>query len=171
MSEAWESFRQWWYPAPFRIRSGSPEIGLLCLELDAIHEKLAVLPARGEGGPPRPQPAASTDLDRRFIVALCNNLHRLERSAERAAKQGADEAERLKDHLARVRSDLKEKGVTYEDLTGQQYTPDQKDFEPLGAPQPMPGLRWATILQCERPAVLRGGEILQRAKGVVATPK
>jgi len=168
MSRAWESFRQWWYPEPFRIRSGAPEIGLLCLELDAIHEKLAAL--RVGGGAPPPQPVSPAQLDRGFIVALCNNLHRLDRSAVRAEKEGADEAERLKDHLARVRSDLKEKGLTYEDLSGQQYTPDRADFESLGAPRPMPGLNWPTIMQCERPVVLRGAEILQRAKGVVATP-
>ncbi len=169
MSGAWESFRQWWYPSPFRVRSGSPEIGLLCRELDSIMKKLDAMTGSGAGGP-QAESAKATDLEKGFAVALCNNLYRLDRSVARAAKQGSDEADRLRDHLARLRTDLKEKGIAYEDLTGQQYHSGRADFEPLGTPQPVEGLRWPTIVQCERPAVLRRGEILQSAKGVVGIP-
>lgn len=168
MGGSWENFRQWWYPAPFRIHGSSPEIGRLCLELDALREQLAVS-AEG-GGSAREQPGAGAGLDKDFIVTLCNNLFRLDRSVQRAAKQGSEEAERLQDHLARLRRNLQEKGVTYEDLSGQQYHSGRADFEPLGSPMASPGLNWPTILKCERPVVLRNGEVLQCAKGVVGTP-
>jgi hypothetical protein len=169
MSEAWEGFRQWWYPPPFRIRSSSPEIGRLCLELDLIRKKLDALSTDTEERT-KAAPVIAAELDKNFAVALCNNLHRLDRCIARVAKQGSDEADRLQDHIARVRSDLEEKGVTYEDLTGQEYSSGRADFEPLGTPQPVSGIRWPTIMQCERPVVLRNGKILQCAKGVVGAP-
>jgi hypothetical protein len=97
-------------------------------------------------------------------------MHRLDRSAAKAQQQGAAEAERLRGHLERMRKTLGDEGVTYQDLSGQRYSPTRSDFEALGTPQPTTGLRWETIGQCERPVVLFKGTVWQTAKGVVGIP-
>jgi len=156
------------YPAPFRIGAGDPRAGLLILELAAIKEMAGALPP-SERPEPIPEPVSGT-LDKDFAVSICNQMLRLQRSAQKARQQGAGEAERLQGHLERLRKLLEDQGVEYEDLTGQTYDPGRSDFEPLGEPQLMPELRRDTIVQCERPVVLLKGKPVQKAKGIVGTP-
>ena len=166
-------FRQWLYPAPFRIEEGDPRSGLLVLELIAIQERIAALAPQGARPEPAsavPPPAPSGGVDKAVAIPLCNQLMRIERSAARAAQQGASEAGRLQGHLDRLRKSLEESGVRYEDLTGQAYDHGRSDFEPLGEPQARPELKWATIIQCECPVVRLRGQLAQKAKGIVGVP-
>ena len=96
---------------------------------------------------------------------------RLDRSAARATQQGAAEAERLQRNLSGLRSALESGGIEYKDLSGQEYDPGRRDFEPLGQAQPSPGIVRPTIMQCESPAVFVQGRIAQKARGVVGVPQ
>jgi hypothetical protein len=170
MSGLWESFRQWCYPPPFRIRNVSAAFGLLLVELEEIQGKLAALSDKPDPVGDSLRVGTPSALDKDFAVNLCNQLHRLHRSVSKALLQRAPEAERIDGHLAGVRTQLEERGFVYRDLTGQRYAPEREDFEILGDPQPSSGASWPTIVQCERPAVLLKGKVVQRAKGVVSIP-
>jgi hypothetical protein len=153
------------YPPALRIEASDPETGLLILEIASIQERLAKLPAQ-----PVAAMAATPDVVHGLAVGICNQMLRLERSANKARQQGSAEAERLQGHLERTKSTLAESGIKYEDLTGQAYDPGRYDFEPLGEPQISPDVTRATIIQCERPVVMLNGKLVQKAKGVVGIP-
>jgi hypothetical protein len=105
-----------------------------------------------------------------LVIDLCNRLHQLSRTVEKAKEQGAAEADRLRSHLSRLAKTLGEHFIDWEDLTGQAYDPGRSDFEPLGEPQLVPGLARKTIIQCERPVIRFKGKVAQSARGVIGKP-
>ncbi len=122
-------------------------------------------------GAPVPPPARGGDgLPAALAIELCNKLHQLSRSVEKAREQGSAEADRLKNHVARLARTLREQSVEWEDLTGQAYDPGRADFEQLGEPQERPELNGKTIIQCERPVVRIMGRPVQAARGIVGVP-
>jgi hypothetical protein len=171
MGDVANKLRQRLFPRPFRIDGGDVEPALLLSHLVAIEHLLAASQPAAAEPDDRPRSDPTSDgLDRNFVVDLCNQLHRVHRTAKRLEEQGSREAERLNGHVERLQRLLETHQVSSLDLTGQQYDPGRMDFEPLGDPQPTKGLRWLTIIQCERPAVLLRGTLLQRAKGIVGSP-
>ncbi len=174
MGEIWNTIRQWGYPQAFRVNPIKPSAHLLLLELAALTSSLAevkksailpqeMIPPPGEGG--------AHKIDKDLAIRLCNDLMRIQRSAAASFQPGSSEGERIKSQMERVRLTLKDFNITYQDLTGQSYDPGALDFEPLGEPDYRPDLPFDTILSCERPVVLIGGKVIQKAKGVVATNK
>lgn len=110
--------------------------------------------------------------DPKFACALCNDVFRLQRNVAQLARDiGPSKELRSIDRVVRnVDALLKEKGVEYIDLTDRPFDERSEDFEPLGQPQAVPGLDHALIAACERPVVLVGGNLVQRARGVVKRP-
>jgi hypothetical protein len=166
----WGTVDQWFYPRDCRIEA--PTAGsiaaLLATSLAALAGRPSEVPLGGEPeaglspGPAGPNKA--------FVLDLCNNFHRLARSA--GSLQGSENAEavRVQRNLDQVRKVLRDNGIDCVDLAGQAFDPGRADFEALGEPRPTPGLARKTILQCERPLVLLNGRLLQPAKGIVGRP-
>jgi len=119
---------------------------------------------------PPPARGGGDGLPAALAIELCNKLHQLSRSVDKAREQGSAEADRLKNHVSRLARTLSEHAVEWEDLTGQAYDPGRVDFEPLGEPQERPGLSRKTIIQCERPVVRIMGRPVQAARGIVGVP-
>jgi hypothetical protein len=174
MNSSLASLRQWFYPAPFRVRPANDgaAAALLVSRLAELAQSLPpVSPAT-----PRPEdrepavPVVPGGLDDRFVIELCNHFHRMGRSVRSVGELGGGENEKLRRHIERFQKTLEHYSIQCQDLTGQRYDPGRSDFEPLGEAQPTAGLRWPTIIQCERPVVLIGARLIQRARGVVGDP-
>ena len=177
MSELLQRIRQWTYPPAFRVESGDSTVGFLTMELAAINDVLAGLSApveqlpQSRTDPTDPSVLTTSKIDKELAAIICTQMVRLERATKTVMQQGVSEANRIKDQLDRMRETLKGIGAIYEDFTGQAYDPGRLDFEPLGELQYRPDLKYDTIINCERPMVMLNGKLIQKAKGIVGTPK
>jgi hypothetical protein len=117
-----------------------------------------------------PPPSTATGQGNAFLIEICNQVHRLTRSAKKIQEGGGAEGDRLNRHVERLRQVLNDHSVSWEDLTGQAFDSGRSDFEPLGEPQVVAGLRRKTIVQCERPVIRLSGKLVQSARGVVGKP-
>jgi hypothetical protein len=170
----WSAFNQWLYPRELRIEVSTAD-GVAAM----VAASLAELAARQGTGArafdagaaaKAATPAAAAGLEKSFVLELCNNFHRLSRSAKPFQETNSAEAGRMNRNLDQLKKVLHDNGIECVDLTGQAYDPGRADFEPLGEPQATPGLTRKTIIQCERPLVLLHGKLLQPAKGIVGRP-
>lgn len=169
------TLRQWRYPAEFRIVADCRSD-----ELDNLLVRLAnqVLESRAAPSTTGMQPtvdggAARSLLDQKnFIVELCNQYFRLcshvaSLSRERRA---TGEMKPLQRALERVQKLFEGEAIVCLDLSGQDYDEGRADFERFGEFERRQGLVGRLIVECERPLVMSGGRIWQKAKGTVAIP-
>ena len=170
----WSAVRQRFYPPEFRIEPSTAEasavviaaclaeiadqVGRVVGKPDPVSPDQAVMPPPGGG------------LEKSFVIDLCNNFHRLSRSAKPFQETGGSEAARMSRSLEQLRKVLQDNGIECVDLTGQVYEPGRSDFESLGEPQSTPGLARPSIIQCERPLVRLKGKMIQPGKGIVGKP-
>jgi hypothetical protein len=161
MSGRWLDLRQWIFPHQFRIPTG--EWATLA---SAIAEALAEI--KGQEVVDELMPS----FDPAFAVSLCNQYFRLRRNTESLAAGGKEtrEVRALKGALTKIAELFEEHQIEYRDLTGQTYDDTRIDFEPIGDPERVAGLTKRKISQCENPAVLVRGKLVQKARGVVAIP-
>ena len=180
---AWLRAKQWLYPPEFRIHAGSSDAQALSVLADVVSRVLAQAeraarstpaaaaeefpPAPGAGPIPAPAPAG---LDKAFVIDLCNSVHRLARAAKPLLDAAGSDASRVQRNFDLLRKALQARGIEAVDLSGQVFSPDRYDFEPLGEPQATEGLTRLTIVQCERPFITLDGKMLQPAKGIVGRP-
>lgn len=179
----WARLRQKTFPAEFRIDTGDGDDFATAL---AAAYTAALMAARNQKADAlgninrltadieeRPRPEGSTSgIDSDFALALCNYHFRLRRNAQQMAAEGKESKELRGINWALENIDeLFEKyAIECRDLTGQRYDPGRVDFEPMSAPEAVPGLDHPMIGRCERPAVLVDGELIQKARGLVTKP-
>jgi hypothetical protein len=178
MKHWWVGLKQWLYPPGCRLPVGDDEtlVLLSVAHMLSMADSLAwasaaaanPLPPPGEPAPAAKPPAVGPE--KAFVIDLCNQVHRLSRWAAKVEEQGGADADRLKGHMERLARVLDEHKVKWADLSGQVFEAGLSDFEPLGDPQPTPGLQRPTIIRCERPVVRLGGKVLQAARGTVGVP-
>ena len=115
---------------------------------------------------------AECELDRDFIVSLCNEYFRADRNLAKLERQDQppQQARRIRKSLNDIGWLFERYAIECKDLTGQPYDIGRLDFEQLAEPETAPGLKGPTITLCERPAVVLRGRLLQRAKGLVSKP-
>ncbi len=157
--------RQWTYPSDFRIEIdhgvSAPDGPFL-----AMIELLERSQHRGAGDDTS---AKRSTLDKDFVVKLCNEHASARRSAGRMGSE-SKESRSINRTLKRVDGLLRDHHVECLDLEGEEYTPARDDFEPIGEPEPVPGLEHMTIGICERPKVVMNGRLIQRATGILQRP-
>ncbi|HOQ05113.1 MAG TPA: hypothetical protein PKY88_07875 [Anaerohalosphaeraceae bacterium] len=153
---------QWAFPGPFRIQPSSSS------SADEVVARLLSETAEG-----RTAPAEGICLSEETAVSLCNALFRIERqNRPQSGVQSAPTQEQLciQDAVSHIKTLLKRMQIEYSDPTGQAFTEGRLDFELIGAAEVRPGLRYKTIISCERPVVMIRGKLKQQAKGFVARP-
>lgn len=170
----WRLVTQWFFPPEFRIgvSRADPTAALLVSSLTEIADRIGKMAAKADtvSLDQAVLPAAGGGLEKGFVVDLCNNFHRLSRSAKPFQDGSGSEAVRMNRSFEQLRKVLHDNGIECVDLTGQVYEPGRSDFESLGEPQPTPGLARTTIIQCERPLVRLKGKMIQPGKGIVGRP-
>jgi len=173
------NWRQWVYSPEFRIPACGPEdFSALLLALLCEQERAA-----GPATPPAAEtasdgrPAGPAPQDDALAIAICNGCFRIRRNASEMTaaasgdgREGSKELRSISRALKRMDDFLGERGIEYRDLTGQVYDPGRQDFESIGEPQEVSGLKVRTIIQIELPAILIRGKLVQRARGVVGKP-
>jgi hypothetical protein len=179
----WLRAKQWLYPPEFRIHAGSSDAQALSVLADVVTRLLAQAERAAPSAPPADAgngtPASDAGpvaapvpggLDKSFVIDLCNSVHRLSRAAKPLLESGGSDGGRVQRNFDLLRKALQTRGIEAVDLSGQVFSPDRYDFEPLGEPQPTEGLTRMTIVQCDRPLVMLDGKMLQPAKGIVGRP-
>jgi hypothetical protein len=168
----YSALRQKAFPPAFRIDSRNSDDWPTALAR-TLTESLRALNTRREtipvGEPVQDnRPALTPD----FVVALCNYYFRLSRNAAQMEKEGLDSKElrSIKLALANIEMLFKKQGIECRDLTGQEYDFGRLDFEQIGQASSVPGLDRLRIGRCERPAIMLGGKLIQKAKGLVDRP-
>ena len=164
--------RQWTFPASFRIAPGGGGDWAGALVDAVIEARKAAESVRETAPPADAETGASAGLDPDFLVPLCNDLFRLQRNVCQLQTEGNDskEVRSIGRALESLEEFLKEHSVECLDLTGQAYDDGRTDFEPIGAPEEVPGLEGKKISVCERPYIAFHGKVIQRARGIVAIP-
>ncbi len=169
------ALRQWRYPAEFRIVADteSDELDnlLVCLAKEILESRAASTATRlqltADGG------AARVLLDqKKFIVELCNQYFRLCSHVANLSKEKrvTGDMKPLQRALERVQKLFQGEAIVCTDLSGQDYDEGRADFERFGEFEIRQGLVGRVIVECERPLVMSGGRIWQKAKGTVAIP-
>lgn len=151
--------RQLSYPPEFRIRA--PEGDDWAATLVGQTKRLLNRPAA-----PR--------VDHGFAIALCNECYRLELRVkalqENLVPGDRESLTMLSRAIEELDELLQEHQIEYLDLSGEVYTLERKDFEPIAPPKTGEGLGRAVIARCDRPAVYVDDKLVQPAKGLVAIP-
>jgi hypothetical protein len=168
----YSALRQKAFPPAFRIDSRNSDDWPPALAR-TLRELLQVLNTR-PAMPPVPEPARDNGpaLTPDFVVSLCNYYFRLNRNAAQMEREGLNSKElrSIKLALENIERLFKKQGIECRDLTGQAYDFGRLDFEQIGPASPVPGLDRLRIGRCERPAIMLGGQLIQKAKGLVDRP-
>jgi hypothetical protein len=153
-------WRQWGFPREYRIPAN------LCLPNGIVRAEDAKAPDSGED-------AKAPMLDVGFAAVLCNEIHRVGNNVQQLRMDGHDmrELSRIERSMQEVREFVTSLGVQALDLKGEPWDEGRGDFEPLAPPDPVPGLTRVEIIQCERPAVVIDGKLVQRARGILGKPE
>lgn len=181
----------WWrqlrYPAAFRIDLGGTMDGLAEFAASRANVRAPEAGANGTGvaesaqpsppaaaDPPVPsaEPETGRAADPEFLLALANEYFVLEKSADRLLNAHGEgrEATGVKRAVKRLSDILERHGVEVQNLAGQEYRFERRDFVAVGEPEPREGLTRMEIILCEKPLVRIDGKIAQVAKGIVARP-
>jgi hypothetical protein len=165
LRQLYYQLRQKTFPPEFRLAVEGAEDWAGALAT-AVAAELARAQSQGPAG----ESIAPAGINPAFMLGLCNYYFRLHRNAQLLGDESF-ELRRIHDTLEDLEDLLRQHQVECRDLTGQDFDPRSEDFEPLGEPQPTPGLSCLKIGACERPAVFIGGQLHQRAKGLVLKPR
>ncbi len=171
LSTLYRHWRQWTFPAQCRLEVEDGEDWLADYTQAAA---AAQAEARNQPKPASPPVATAAEpaINPGFTLSLCNYYFRLRRNAEVMGAEGksSKELRSINGALEKIDTLLREHGVECLDLTGQPYDIGRADFEQIGEAEKAPGLTRTQIVQCERPAVLINGQMVQRARGLVGKP-
>lgn len=115
----------------------------------------------------------SPQLDRQFVIGVCNECFRLSYTIESLGKElnkdDCRDLKKLRNSLTRVDNYCKKKGFEWHDVTGEDYSLSRSDFDPIDQVED-PKLTKMKITRCEKPVVRLNNKIIQKARGIVGRP-
>ncbi len=193
MSLPWrQRLRQWTWPEAFAIEAPEDDefaellgaalsaaargedVQALGDQLRRVLEEQQALAAALDAADSAPDGGSSPDAGTSpsLAILLGNQSHRLRQAVKMLGPDVPKGVKRPFVRIAEILDEgLVEMGVEVQDLADQVWDEGRLDFEPIAEPMPRAGLDRPRIGRCERPLIRLGGNIVQKAKGIVLRPE
>ena len=174
LAQSYAKWRQWKLARVFRIEDAPlGAAAFLAVVADpATDQPTHAPPAEpATAGPDATGPVAAPT-GPELLLAACNAWFRLSANLQQLEIQGDDSRplRNMRRALNAMAESFEAERVECLDLSGQVFDPRRDDIEMIGQPEERPDLDRMIIQRCERPAVVHAGQLLQRARGIVAKP-
>ncbi|MFC1734619.1 hypothetical protein ACFL1X_00775 [Candidatus Hydrogenedentota bacterium] len=180
MNSVVRAIRQCLFPAEFRIYPHAQTCGdartfleSLAQSREETRDEIEKLRCALDECKTKSDGAKGVGVPKKFAIELANQCFRIHRNIEALNEAGVQnkETRMLNRTIDAVQRALADQNIESIDLTGRVLDDGQRDFEMVGEPEKRSDLTHATIVFCERPAVMLDGRLVQAARGIVAIPE